>query len=121
LEANASRTGSNPTAVAPEISGFVGVSHLARSERCGVVTGDRLGVAILFVNVHKYRGRWSKGVWEQVVSRRTSGNARGVYNRHRPHGSLAGQPPITRLPFHNLTGKDRSSAAGAVAPASSVT
>ncbi|MGD0019065.1 MAG: IS481 family transposase [Candidatus Limnocylindrales bacterium] len=28
------------------------------------------------------------------------------YNRRRPHWSLAGQPPISRLPVNNLTGKN---------------
>ncbi|MEA2623542.1 MAG: hypothetical protein QOH61_2452, partial [Chloroflexota bacterium] len=28
------------------------------------------------------------------------------YNRRRPHWSLAGQPPISRLPVNNLAGKN---------------
>lgn len=28
------------------------------------------------------------------------------YNTRRPHWSLAGQPPISRMPVNNLTGKN---------------
>ena len=28
------------------------------------------------------------------------------YNRHRPHWSVAGQPPISRTPVNNLVGKN---------------
>ena len=28
------------------------------------------------------------------------------YNRRRPHWSLAGQPPMSRVPVNNLTGKN---------------
>jgi transposase InsO family protein len=29
-----------------------------------------------------------------------------VYNVHRPHTALAGQPPISRLAMNNLLGND---------------
>ena len=32
---------------------------------------------------------------------------RDYYVRRRPHWSLAGQPPISRVPVNNLTGKNR--------------
>jgi transposase InsO family protein len=29
-----------------------------------------------------------------------------IYNVHRPHTALAGQPPISRLTMHNLLGNN---------------